>query len=125
MLPGVPCMGSKLQPRGSHVPWRLTKGTLHEPNMHKDSSTRLRRNRLLLAISCGHESPGRKWGAPAGKLWQGISGRARQEGDQGHGHVWNILLQNSDTPSLSALEVRFFSKDFYLAKLRGFLVCFS
>lgn len=50
--------------------------------------------------------------------WQGSPGWAWQKHGQGHGGTWKILLQNSDTPSLNVLEVRFF-KGFLSSKIEG------
>lgn len=54
--------------------------------------------------------------------WQGSPGWASQEHGQGHGSTQKILLQNSDTPSLNVLEVRFF-KGFLPGKIEEGVAC--
>ena len=121
-------MGSKLQPRGSRVPRRLTKGTLRTSN---NAQRRLHeramqpaplRHRLQSWIPLGggddREAP-----AQSGEHWQGRPGRAQLERGQGRG-----LLGKFRCKTLASLRRACwkwdFSKDFYPTKLRVFLPVF-
>lgn len=107
-------MGSKLQPHGSHVPQRLTEGTF----TRTDNAQRQLRELAMQLAPLRHQlwswiplggggrprAPGRKWGALAGKPWQGSAGAW-----SGPWGCWENFAAKLRHP-FTELEV---SKDFY------------